>query len=339
MKRIRIGQIGVSHEHAAAKMASLRAMSDVYEVVGVVDDRDSSAARFPKADMSPYEGLAWMTEDQLFATPELAAVMIETANLDLVPTALRCMQRGLAMHMDKPGGDDLRLFGQLLDGCKARQLPFQIGYMLRHNPALQWCKKAIDHGWLGEVFELQANMSHDYGGDAYPQYLANFPGGIMFNLGCHLIDVVVSMLGRPHRVTPFLTSAPGSSANAMNNGLAVLEYPHAHVMLHACSREVDGLNRRRFKLCGTRGSAELCPLERFDGQPLALRLTLSESNDEYPTGTHAIDFGAQHDRYQDQLRELARVIHDEIENPYTYEHDYLVQEVVLAASGHSQWRK
>jgi hypothetical protein len=39
------------------------------------------------------------------------------------------------------------------------------------------------------------------------------------------------------------------------------------------------------------------------------------------------------------MLELAKMINGEMENPYTYEHDYLVQEVVLAASGYKTWRK
>lgn len=337
MNKIRIGQIGICHEHAAAKMMSLRAMHEAYEVVGVVDDRHTAAAKFFNDDLSPYEGVSWMSEEELFAVPNLQAVVVETPNLDLVPTALRCLERGLAIHMDKPGGDDLELFGRLLRGCRIKMLPFQMGYMLRHNPALQFCRAAITKGWLGDVFEVQANMSHHYGGNSYQEYLANFRGGIMFNLGCHLIDEVVSLLGRPDSVTPFLKSAPGSPAHSMNNGLAVLAYPHAHVILHACSVELNGLNHRRFKLCGTKGTVELCPLERFDGKPLSMRLTLSDGNEAFAAGTHVVDFGVQHDRYRAQLLELARVIHGEIENPYSYEHDYLVHEVVLAASGYHEW--
>lgn len=336
-KRIKIGQIGICHEHASAKMMSLRAMPEVYEVVGVVDDRHSRAARFPGADMSPYEGLAWMSEEELFAVPGLQAVAIETPNLDLVPTAMRCMERGLAMHMDKPGGDDLKLFGKLLQGCKAKRIPFQMGYMLRHNPALQFSQAAIRKGWLGEIFEIQATMSHNYGGDSYQAYLAELRGGIVFNLGCHLIDMVVAMLGRPGRVTSFLKSAPGSPDDAMNHGLAVLEYPQAIAMLSACSREIDGLNHRRFKLCGTRGTVELFPLERFDGKSLTLCMTLARENDAFTAGAHVVDFGVQSDRYRAQLLELARVINGEIRNPYPTEHDYQVHDVVLAASGIREW--
>jgi hypothetical protein len=69
-----------------------------------------------------------------------------------------------------------------------------------------------------------------------------------------------------------------------------------------------------------------------------MRLTLAEDNAEYAAGTHVVDFGVQEDRYEDQLLELARIINGEIENPYTYEHDRLVQEIVLAASGATRWR-
>lgn len=339
MKKIKIGQIGVCHEHAAAKIKSLRAMPEVYEVVGVVDDRSSAAARFADRDLAAYEGVTWMSEAELLATPGLQAVAVETPNLDLVPTAIRCMERGLAMHLDKPGGDDLVLFGRLLEGCRERNVPLQMGYMFRNNPAMQLCRRAVREGWLGEVFEFHAGMSHDYGGNEYQKYLANFKGGILFNLGGHLIDLVVSMLGRPECVTSFLKSAPGSPENSMSNGLAVLEYRHAHVLLHACSREVDGLLHRRLKVCGTGGTVELCPLERFDGEPLTMRLTLGEDNEEYAAGTHFVDFGVQRDRYRAQILELARVINGEIENPYTYEHDLVVQEVLLAASGYSEWRQ
>lgn len=337
MTRIRIGQIGVCHEHAQGKIVSLRGMPDVFEIVGVVDDRASTSAKFAGGDLKPYEGLRFVSEEALLNTPGLQAVMVETPNADLVPTACRCMERGLAMHMDKPGGEALEPFAHLRQGCEERNLPFQMGYMFRHNPAMQWCVKAVRQGWLGEVFEVQASMSHNYGGDAYQDYLGQFAGGIMFNLGCHLIDLVVGMMGRPESVTPFLKSAPGFPDTIRNNGLAILEYPHATVTLRACSLETDGIARRRLRVCGTKGSVELCPLERFDGQPLRLRLTLLEGTEEYKAGTHLVDFGVILDRYEAQLRELAGIINGDMENPYTCEHDILVQRVLLAAAGYTKW--
>ncbi len=339
MDKIKIGQIGICHEHAAAKLSALRLRPDLFELVGIVDDRASKAAKFAGSDLKPYDGLKWMTEEELFNVPGLQAATVETPNLDLVPTAFRCMERNLAMHMDKPGGDDLAKFAKLLDGCKARKLPFQMGYMFRGNPAMKWIMDAVHKGWLGDVFEIHANMSHNYGGNEYQEYMGKFKGGIMFNLGCHLVDLVVAIMGRPQGVTPFLKSAPGFPDRIKNNCLAVLEYPRASVTLRACSMEVDGLNRRRFKLCGTNGSVELCPLERFDGRPLLMNLVLKKAIPGYAAGEHTIDFGIIRNRYEDQLVEFAKIVNGEIQNPYSYEHDYLVQEVLLAASGYEKWRK
>ncbi len=335
MEKIKIGQIGICHSHAAGKMNTLRQMTDIYEVVGVVDDRNSpSARRCAAPNPEPYRGLKWMTEEELFRVPGLQAVTVETSNDDLVPTALRCMKQNLAIHMDKPGGSDLDMFVQLLKGCAKRELPFQMGYMFRNNPAFQWCKKAVRKGWLGDVFEIKAGMSHDYGGENYQRYLAHFKGGIMFILGCHFIDFVASILGHPDNVTSFLQSTPGAVNNAHNNCLTVLEYPGAMVSIHACGLEPEGIEHRRLKISGDKGVAELSPLERFDGKPLQMTVTFREGNAEHSAGTHTIDFGIVYDRYESQLMELANMINGEMKTPYSCEHDILTQEVVLAASGY-----
>ncbi|MPN03603.1 hypothetical protein SDC9_150834 [bioreactor metagenome] len=211
-----------------------------------------------------------------------------------------------------------------------------MGYMFRGNPAFRWILDAVRKGWLGEIFEVQASMSHNYGGEEYQEYIGKFRGGIMFNLGCHLIDFVVALLGRPSGVTPFLKSAPGDPDRIQNNCVAILEYPHATATLRACSREAGGLNLRRMKVCGTKGLVELCPLERFDGEKLEMELALSEGNEEFEAGRRTLRFGPVRDRYEEQLLELARMIRGEMSNPYDVQHDCLVQEVLLRASGYTE---
>lgn len=314
-------------------MQSLRLLPEIFEVVGVVDDRHSQSAAFPSASLAVYEGLPWLSEEEMLNSPGLQAVCVETANLDLVPTALRCLEKSLPIHMDKPGGDDLALFRKLREGCEQRGLPFQIGYMFRSNPAMLWIRNAVKQGLFGDIFEIQAGMSHCYGGDAYQDYLGKFQGGIMFNLGCHLIDLIVSLLGRPQKVIPVLKSTSGLPDAITNNAVAILEYPHAIVNLHACSKEVDGLEKRKLKVCGTKGSVELSPLECFDGRSLKMHLHLSEGTALIPAGSQTLDFGVTRDRYRDHLLEFAGMIRGEIPNPYDAAHDCLVQEVLLAAAG------
>jgi predicted dehydrogenase len=343
MKRVKIGQIGICHEHANGKMLSLKKHPEIFEIVGVVDDRETSkTAKFlPKDILKPYEGVKFMSEEELLNTPGLQAVAVEVPNLDLVPVALRCMERNLAMHMDKPGGDDMKLFTKLRKGVDERKLPFQIGYMFRGNPAIKFCQRIVREKWLGEIFEIQATMSHNYGNADYDEYLSAFKGGIMFNLCCHLIDFIVPMMGRPEKIASFFKSLPGAPAKSKNNCLAVLEYPNATATLRANSAELDagGQGGRPLKICGTKGTAYLCPMERFDGEALKLHLSLREGVAEYAAGSHVVEFEPQSDRYEAQLIELAKTVNGEMENPYGLEHDLLVEEILLAASGYTKWRK
>ena len=332
MNRIRIGQIGVRHEHASGKMAALRHLPELYEMVGVVVE-DGAA----EAAQSVYDGLERLTEEQLFRTPGLQAVAVGTDMTELVPTATRCMERGLHMHLDKPGGETLEPFRRLLDGCRQQDLALQMGYMYRTNPAIQLCFRAVREGWLGDIFEVHAVMSR-FDNDSYRRFLARFPGGAMFNFGSHLIDLVVTMLGRPENVVSFQKATRDDGLN--DNGLPVLEYSRATATIRAAIVEADGMMHRRLIVCGTKGTAEICPLEypgRYHLDPLHVRLTLREDSPEYAAGTHIVDVGTMTDRYDDQLIELARVINGDAISQYSYDHDLVVQEVLLAAAGYTRW--
>ena len=78
-----------------------------------------------------------------------------------------------------------------------------MGYMYRYNPAVVLLREFLKKGWLGEVFEVHAVMSKVVA-PADRNELAEYRGGIMFELGCHVIDLVVGVLGKPTEVTALL---------------------------------------------------------------------------------------------------------------------------------------
>ena len=99
MKKIRIAQIGVTHEHAVGKFTSLTRLQDVFEIVGFVDDREMvHTPTFPPKDYPP-EGYPKLTLEQVLEDKTIEAVTVEVPNNELVPMAMKCMERGLAMHM------------------------------------------------------------------------------------------------------------------------------------------------------------------------------------------------------------------------------------------------
>lgn len=335
-KRIKIGQIGVGHNHAQGNMEALRKLTDHFEIVGVAE-KDGEWMK-KRGGLKCYEGLRWMSEEELFDAPGLQAVAIETDGFELLPAAKRCAGRGLHLHMDKPGGESMAEFKKLVSLCEERKLALQLAYAYRYNPAIRFAVDAVKAGWLGEVFEIHAVMSR-YDGDnaGYRHWLAQFKGGAMYVFAGYLVDIVVTMLGRPDKVTPFLKSTRDDGL--IDNGLAVLEYKSATATIRVSVEEVDGMKHRRLIVCGTKGTVEICPLEfpadRYYDDQLVARLTLKHDVPSYGAGSHQVNCGAMGDRYAAQLLEFAQIVRGEITDPFGYEHELLVQESLLLASGYS----
>ena len=321
---IKVGQIGTGHAHASGKMSTLRKLNADFEVVGVVEP--APELRREWEDSPAYRGLKWMTEDQLLSTKGLQAVAVETSVADLVPTAARCVEAGMHLHLDKPAGESLSAFKKVMDEASRRGLTVQMGYMFRNNPAFQFAFRAVREGWLGRVFEVDAVMSKMISAERRLP-LAQFPGGTMFELGCHLIDAVVAMLGKPDRVTPFARRTLPDQDDLVDNMLAVFEYPKTTCTVRSAVIEVDGGRRRQLVVCGDGGTIDIRPLE-----PPKMLLTLGKPRNEFKRGYQEVQLAKMPGRYDDQLAELARVIRGEEKSKYSPEHDLAVHETILRAS-------
>ncbi len=337
---LKIIQIGTTHEHATGKYASLQLLPETYELLGYVDDLEiMDTPRLNKVLHPTYAKGKKFTLEEALNYPGLDAVAIEVPNLELVKVGMMCAERGIAMHLDKPAGDNVEDYEKLLAVCKKNHVPLQMGYMYRGNPALNYVKELIRNKVIGEVFEASMDMNHGYGDASYDEYIAKFRGGIMFNLGCHLIDFVLASMGEPEKITPFISSVPGHPAGEVNNMLAVLQYPHAFVKLTACSGDSGITQHRRWIFAGTNGYIHISPPERFDGKGVTVELFMKKDCGLIPRGDHRLTFPPQRDRYMEQLKELAEIIRKEKGNPYTYEHDLSVHKATLAASGCIEWKK
>jgi predicted dehydrogenase len=268
-----------------------------------------------------------MTEEQLLNTKGLQAVAVETAMYDLVPTAMRCIKAGMHIHLDKPPGESLSAFKELVAEATRRGLNVQLGYMFRNNPAFQFCFKAVREGWLGDVFEVHGVISKTISARSRKK-LSQYAGGTMYNLGCHLIDALITVLGKPKKVTAYVRRTRPRQDDLADNQLAVFEYAQATATIRSAVMEVEGGKRRQFVVCGDQGTVDIRPLE-----PPQLKLALSGPRGEYKKGYQEVKLPAMPGRYDDQLIEFARLIRGEIKSDYTPAHDLSVHEAVLRASG------
>ncbi len=321
-KKIKIGQIGVAHGHAN-KLLVFRQSPD-YEVVGVVEPDEELRRR--AASQPAFQGVPWLTQEQLLNVDGLQAVLVETRVRDLLATAEACLAAGKHVHLDKPAGESLPQYRRILQAAAKQKLLVQMGYMYRYNPAVVLLREVLARGWLGEPFEVAAVMSKVVS-PSERRKLAEYPGGIMFELGCHVIDLVVGLLGKPQRVTSFARHAAAADDGLVDNMLAVLEYRQATATVRSTALEVEGFARRHLTVCGTEGTFHIQPLD----DPAA-RVAFSAPHGEYRAGYQDVRF-AKFERYVADAAEMAAILRGETESRFTYEHDLAVQETVLRASG------
>ena len=181
MRPVRIAQIGVGHDHASPTYDSLRRQTGLFELVGIAE---------PDAARAVYEGAKRYTVEELLVMPGLEAVAIETEERLSTQYAQAFAERGVAVHLDKPGSQDLAAFTRLVETLRAKSLPLHMGYMYRYNPTIRRALDRAKNGELGRIFSVEAQMSVHHTPEKR-QWLSQFKGGMMFFLGCHLVDLVL----------------------------------------------------------------------------------------------------------------------------------------------------
>lgn len=327
MKKIKIGQIGIGHNHGSEKMATARKFPELFEVVGYAEENERWVEK--RGTLKAYEGLPRLSVNEIIQKSD--AVLVESDVWDLTKYARMCIDAGKHIHMDKPASGTLEEYRYVLDTAKAKNLVVQLGHMYRYNPAVLKCLEHIKNGDLGEIYSINAEMS-TFHKPEYRKWLTNFGGGIMYILGSHLVDLAVYMLGEPKKITSFLKHTGLNGIDLEDNNLAVLEYDKALARIFVSSVEVNGYGRRQLVVSGSRGTVNICPLEK------GLCMTYADTAMNGDTYNDCkiivpIEDNTRFGRYDDMMRDFYSYIKGEKQNPFTYEHDYTVQKVLSEIVG------
>ena len=322
--KIKIGQIGTGHAHARGVFGQLKQVTGDFELVGIVENDPKRR----KALGDSFQGVKLISEEQLLNTKGLQAVVVETEVQDLLPTANRCADAGMNIHLDKPAGENLKDFRALIEKVRRKKLHLQMGYIYRYHTAFQWCYRAVAEGLLGDVFELHAVMSKKVGSSSR-KYLSRFAGGSMFEIGCHVIDAMTRVLGAPKKTTAFARKTHPDQDPLVDNQLAIFDYPNAIASIRSALVEYQGGSRRQFTVCGEFGTFDLRPLGGH-----TFRLALERPHKKYKTGYQDITVEKGPGIFTSAFRDMAAVLRGEKDNDYGLDHELAVHATLLAASGY-----
>jgi len=327
MRKIKIAQIGTSdNSHGNDIFKCLQRNDDIFEIVGYCLP-ENEREKFPNR-MSDFEGYTEFTLDEILNNPEIEAVTVETEEIHLTKYATLAAEHGKHIHMEKPGGTTLADFEKLIGLMKQSGKTFHTGYMYRYNPYVMELKEQIKNVELGDIISVEAHMSCTHP-KSVRDWLGNFPGGMMFFLGCHLVDLVFSIKGTPKNIIPFNRSSGIDGVTASDMGMAIFEYDSGISFVKTSAVEMGGFERRQLVVSGTKKTVQIRPLEwgNYPGF-----FTTRHTQELEPWNKNAVvetsDF---YDRYDTMMRSFGGMVRGEKENPWSLDYELDLYKLILEA--------
>lgn len=336
MRRIKIAQIGMNrYSHAPEIFSTMKLHPEVFDLVGyavVEDERDTCAEKIKKY----FAGYPELSLEEILSDESIEAVAVETDEIHLLKYAQMAAEAGKHIHMEKPGSRSLSDFQRLIDTMRQSGKVFHMGYMYRYNPFIADAIARARSGELGHIYSVEAHMSRFDTADVR-EWLSSFRGGMMFYLGCHLVDLVMQIQGVPERVVPFNTATGIEGINTEDFGFAVLQYPNATSFIRAAATEIGGMHRRQLVVCGEKGTIEIKPLE----QPVpncTEPYVLINKKVEVCRGRDGTEIKGELEsepfqRYRAMLLSFAKMVRGEMENPNTLDYELALFKTILKCCG------
>jgi predicted dehydrogenase len=327
----RLGMLGMWHVHAEGIVRQVAAHPQEFTLVGCYDPDPQVVAERHKRWQAMLPALRVFDKPESLLKEKLDGVVVEGivhGNLRLARLAL---DHALPVMLEKPAGVNLDDYRKLLDQAQRKHLHVQMIYLFRYMSAVLDLVERARKNELGRVYEFRARLPKDLG--EYQRFvaeLAPYKGGMFFEMAGHVIDLMITLLGRPRQISSFLAhhhTAP--PASYMDNGLAVFEYSSAWGIIEVPALEVAPYSRR-IEVYGTEGA---CVIPHLGSGHLANRNT--QRLEVFRAGAkewQARDLEARTLQISD-LREFAGVVAGKKRPDYSVEHDLAVQETLLRASG------
>lgn len=330
MSKIKIAQIGTSkNSHGNFIWNSIKKQSDIFEICGYAMP-ENEKEKFPE-HFKAFEGYSELTVDEIMSNPEIEAVIIETEEIYLTKYAQMAADNKKHIHMEKPGGTNLADFEKLIETVKKNKTVFHTGYMYRYNPYVVELIEKIKNGELGDIISVEAQMNCIHPKETR-QWLQSFPGGMMFFLGCHLIDLICLIQGAPKRIISLNKCSNVDGVTAEDFGMAVFEYENGISFAKTSAVEIGGFERRQLVVSGTKKTVELKPLEWNVGEGNLVTERFVRDSRDWSCFTEKETSGA-FDRYDAMMRSFAEIVSGKKENPYSYDYELELYKTILKSCG------
>jgi scyllo-inositol 2-dehydrogenase (NADP+) len=207
--------------------------------------------RYPSARVVPD------VETLLTSADELDLVVVTTPNRSHVPIALGAVEAGLHVVMDKPIAPSSADARRLATAAADRGVLLSVFQNRRWDGDFLTVRRLLDEGALGGIVRFESRFERwDPALDGGWRELGapEEGGGMLLDLGSHLVDQAIRLFGPPTSVYAEVERRrPGAEAD--DDGFVALVHP-AGVRSHLWMSLVVGALGPRFRVLGLEGAFE-----------------------------------------------------------------------------------
>jgi len=194
-------------------VASSLADSEVVEVVAGVDPDDGTRQRFAAAT-----GLDTSAElEEVLRRDDVGAVVLCSPHPLHAAQVVMAAEAGRHVFCEKPFTTTSAEARTALEAARSHGVQVGIGHERRFEPAVQELQRRVASGELGTPLVLEGNFSQDkflaLPPDNWRLSAELAPVGPLSATGIHLVDLAISLLGRPVEVWARLATLATSFAN------------------------------------------------------------------------------------------------------------------------------
>jgi xylose dehydrogenase (NAD/NADP) len=138
--------------------------------------------------------------EELLADPGVDAVYIALPNALHAEWALRALQAGKHVLVEKPFSTDAAEVQRCFDEADARGLVLTEGFMWRHHPQVARLTELIAEGAIGELRLVRAAFSFVLDRDGDVRWDPALAGGALLDVGAYCVSAARLLAGEPLRV-------------------------------------------------------------------------------------------------------------------------------------------
>ncbi|WP_315837468.1 Gfo/Idh/MocA family oxidoreductase [Bradyrhizobium prioriisuperbiae] len=201
MASARIGIIGLG-TIGKAHWKVIRESSQT-TLIAVADPTPSALDFARSEDIPAYADYCEMLENET-----LDGVIVAVPNAQHVPVALACIERNIAVLVEKPVADSVEDARVMCKAAEARDVPLLVGHHRRHNAAIQRVRRGIHDGLIGRPVTATVMYNQLKTASYFDLDWRRQVGGgpILINL-IHEIDLIRFMFGEIHSLQAVSSNA------------------------------------------------------------------------------------------------------------------------------------